>query len=771
MKNIENKPWINSILIDFVMDKTPISELSKSVKFKLLTIFKNNSDLLSGTKTVMQDKTRNRINRILSMKWNKTDIKSFPTLIERANQSSSLEGSTIDNKWEELAIEEEKLKNIKNEILLATKELEELKMKIDQANNYISQISSTIGDLNSLFLVPVKEIIIEEKEVISQVDKEPIVVKEIIIEPIIQTQWEEDNKAKKNNKHTREVIIESEYIDDLYNMFFDYANARIEDKEIASDLVKDSMIRIRWYMQINGFKTWEKTFADILAIVDRNWKKVYKNDKVSPNDNYNIKKLSNDFIFDNEPNYKLLLSHINNWMQTAFVVLTDNEKKIINMRYVQKLSFDEISKIIWWNLSLPSVTINYAFKKMKNFLFNSWKKKTKTKKPKETPTIVTPKTDTVKKEVNKIDIPLTNDNKKDKPEILIKNNESLKISPILKNWKWVLDNKELDGLYNSIMIYVNKFVKDEDLSKDIAQEVLIKIWDALESGKYQENWSFYSWAMRIAHNYTIDYFRNNKKKWIHIPLSDYIENWKEQHPQDLSIEDAIIKQEVENQLWIAIPKLPIEQREVIKLRIYDWLSFKEIAKMTSVSINTCLWRYRYAHKNLSKILWYTNGRIPKLKHNPEEIKIEADDLIPETDEKKQVLIAKPIIKKAPVNISWDSILNSSDTWSKAINDLPVNHLTSDINEKIENDFSTFNAVLWESINLPIITKKQWEEDTEWTLKQYHEIITNLDRKSLISLRSKVVAKWAIYDTSKVPFVWYINFLDKMEAILNKKIYS
>jgi hypothetical protein len=61
-------------------------------------------------------------------------------------------------------------------------------MKIDQANNYISQISSTIGDLNSLFLVPVKEIIIEEKEVISQVDKEPIVVKEIIIEPIIQTQ-------------------------------------------------------------------------------------------------------------------------------------------------------------------------------------------------------------------------------------------------------------------------------------------------------------------------------------------------------------------------------------------------------------------------------------------------------------------------------------------------------------------------------------------------------------------------------------------------------
>jgi hypothetical protein len=61
-------------------------------------------------------------------------------------------------------------------------------MKIDQANNYISQISSTIGYLNSLFLVPVKEIIIEEKEVISQVDKEPIVVKEIIIEPIIQTQ-------------------------------------------------------------------------------------------------------------------------------------------------------------------------------------------------------------------------------------------------------------------------------------------------------------------------------------------------------------------------------------------------------------------------------------------------------------------------------------------------------------------------------------------------------------------------------------------------------
>ncbi|MGC6433997.1 MAG: RNA polymerase sigma factor [Crocinitomicaceae bacterium] len=156
-----------------------------------------------------------------------------------------------------------------------------------------------------------------------------------------------------------------------------------------------------------------------------------------------------------------------------------------------------------------------------------------------------------------------------------------------------------------IFTFIVSKVKDQDLANDLFQDTFIKVVNTLKSGKYNDEGKFLPWVMRIAHNLVIDHFRkNNRVKMIsettyqnpeytifHI-LSD----------QSLNVEQEMIKEELESQLIELIEFLPESQKEVLKMRLYQDLSFQEIADQEEVSINTALGRMRYALINLRKYI-------------------------------------------------------------------------------------------------------------------------------------------------------------------------
>lgn len=150
--------------------------------------------------------------------------------------------------------------------------------------------------------------------------------------------------------------------------------------------------------------------------------------------------------------------------------------------------------------------------------------------------------------------------------------------------------------------YILMMVKNGQVADDIFQEAFIKIINSLRNGKYAENGKFISWALRIAHNQVIDHFRGSKKP-MHITSDDagfdILNNKKLADP---NIEEVIIQGQRDQQVRNLIDHLPAEQREVVVLRHYLDLSFKEIAQQTGVSINTALGRMRYALINLRKLI-------------------------------------------------------------------------------------------------------------------------------------------------------------------------
>lgn len=154
-----------------------------------------------------------------------------------------------------------------------------------------------------------------------------------------------------------------------------------------------------------------------------------------------------------------------------------------------------------------------------------------------------------------------------------------------------------DRVYTSIIM----LVKDQYLAEDIFQETFIKIIDSIKSGSYKEEGKFLPWALRIAHNLCIDHFRKIKRRPVIVDSdgNDVLDSIGE---YDISAEDKWIKQQSINSLRELIKELPEEQREVLVLRHYAELSFKEIAEMTNVSINTALGRMRYALLNLRKMI-------------------------------------------------------------------------------------------------------------------------------------------------------------------------
>lgn len=161
----------------------------------------------------------------------------------------------------------------------------------------------------------------------------------------------------------------------------------------------------------------------------------------------------------------------------------------------------------------------------------------------------------------------------------------------------ILVKKYSKRIYTSIYM----FVKDKYLAEDILQETFIKIIDSLRDKTYRNEGKFLPWALRISYNLCIDYYRKQKRTPA-IVDGDGNDIFNTIGVYDISEEDKIIKNQQISKIKILIQLLPVEQREVLILRHYAELSFKEISMITGVSINTALGRMRYAIINLKKMV-------------------------------------------------------------------------------------------------------------------------------------------------------------------------
>ena len=144
-------------------------------------------------------------------------------------------------------------------------------------------------------------------------------------------------------------------------------------------------------------------------------------------------------------------------------------------------------------------------------------------------------------------------------------------------------------------------VYDRDVAEDIFQDTFIKVIRTLKRNAYNEEGKFLPWVMRIAHNLVIDYFRKNNRMPKFDNSNDF-SIFSVLSDGDLNAEKRIIKEQVENDVRRLVDELPEDQREVLLMRIYKDMSFKEISEVTGVSINTALGRMRYALINLRKVI-------------------------------------------------------------------------------------------------------------------------------------------------------------------------
>lgn len=168
------------------------------------------------------------------------------------------------------------------------------------------------------------------------------------------------------------------------------------------------------------------------------------------------------------------------------------------------------------------------------------------------------------------------------------------------------------GNENALSALINKYqskiygfiyskISDRDVCDDIFQDTFIKVIKTLKSNSYNEEGKFLPWVMRITHNLIIDHFRKNKK----MPLyreTDEFSIFSIMSDDVPNIESRLINNQVENDLKKIILELPDDQKEVLMMRIYQDMSFKEISELTGVSINTALGRMRYAIMNLRKVI-------------------------------------------------------------------------------------------------------------------------------------------------------------------------
>ena len=163
------------------------------------------------------------------------------------------------------------------------------------------------------------------------------------------------------------------------------------------------------------------------------------------------------------------------------------------------------------------------------------------------------------------------------------------------------DNSSFEVLLNRhknrVFAFIMSKIKNKDLSEDIFQDTYVKVVNSLQKGKYNEEGKFLPWVMRIAHNLVIDYFRKQKKMQMirsnnDFDIFDVIKDSK------INADEKLIKDQIFSDLNSLIDKLPSDQKEVLKMRYFEELSFKKIAEHFDISINTALGRMRYALINL-----------------------------------------------------------------------------------------------------------------------------------------------------------------------------
>ncbi|WP_291098939.1 MULTISPECIES: RNA polymerase sigma factor [unclassified Flavobacterium] len=170
----------------------------------------------------------------------------------------------------------------------------------------------------------------------------------------------------------------------------------------------------------------------------------------------------------------------------------------------------------------------------------------------------------------------------------------------------------VEGDENALTILINRHqskifgfiyskISDRDISNDIFQDTFIKVIKTLKSRAYNEEGKFLPWVMRIAHNLIIDHYRKNKKMPMFRETEEF-SIFSIMSDDSLTIENQIIQDQVEIDLKKLIEELPADQKEVLVMRMYQDMSFKEISEITGVSINTALGRMRYALMNMRKII-------------------------------------------------------------------------------------------------------------------------------------------------------------------------
>jgi RNA polymerase sigma factor (sigma-70 family) len=155
---------------------------------------------------------------------------------------------------------------------------------------------------------------------------------------------------------------------------------------------------------------------------------------------------------------------------------------------------------------------------------------------------------------------------------------------------------------NKVYTYIYLTVKNQHLAEDLFQDTFIKVIRSLQDGKYCDNGRFLSWMMRIAHNLIIDHYRKEKQLNTCSNTVNEVDLFNSPKFSDDNIEQIMINDQVLKDVRKLVDELPPDQKEIILLRHYGGLSFKEIADQTNVSINTALGRMRYAIINLRRLI-------------------------------------------------------------------------------------------------------------------------------------------------------------------------
>ena len=165
----------------------------------------------------------------------------------------------------------------------------------------------------------------------------------------------------------------------------------------------------------------------------------------------------------------------------------------------------------------------------------------------------------------------------------------------------VLINRHQQRLYS----FIFSKVYDRDVTEDVFQDTFIKVIKTLKLGKYNEEGKFLPWVMRIAHNLVIDYFRKNNRMPKFNNNGDF-DIFSVLSDDSLNAEAELVRSQIHDDIRNLVKELPEDQRTVLKMRMYNDMSFREISENTSVSINTALGRMRYALINLRKLIESNN---------------------------------------------------------------------------------------------------------------------------------------------------------------------